>query len=225
MLISGGDDGTIAVFPILWLLDVSSNDQDSDKLVLYKVAAHSSAVTCIAVGPGGCNSSVVSTSLDGTCKFWKLIDGSHLQTIQFQCPIWCITMEPTDSVVYAGGSDGQVHAIPLKCRGRRHQGKVEVWEAEPTGAVMAVAMVNGNRNLVSASEEGIIRIWEVESGSNIQIPGHERADTVSDLQVATGFGNRRIKDEATKSRSMQSDSMGGRFIGKIEMWKGWSGWM
>ena len=207
LLISGSDDGTISVFPILRLLDVSSGEHGAAQLVLYQFAAHNSAVTCIALGPGGCNPSIVSSSFDGTCKFWSITDGAHLQTIQFPCPMWCITVDPSNSAAYAGGSDGRVYAIPMKRRWRRQGVEVEVWDAEPTGAVMSVAMVKGNKNLVSASEEGIIRIWEVESGSVAKVFGQERSGTVSDLLVANVFGSGRKKVEVAKCNGISSQGL------------------
>ena len=87
-----------------------------------------------------------------------------------------------------------MNAIPMKRRGRRQGVEVGVWEAEEqTVAVMSVAMVKGNKNLVSASEEGIIRIWEAERGSVAEVFGHERGGTVSDLLVANVFGTSRKK--------------------------------
>lgn len=197
-LISAAEDGTIAVFPVLRLLDVSSDRHDSAQLALHQFAAHSSAVTCIAFGPGGCSTSfIASSSLDGTCKFWSIANGADLlQTVRFSCPMWCITVDATNSSAYAGGADGQVYAVPMKRRRRREEVEVVAWQAERrTGPVTAVAMANDGKNLVSASEEGMIRIWDVESGSVVRAFGHERDGTVSGLLVASGFGGCRMIDD------------------------------
>lgn len=189
LLMSGGDDGTIAIFPILRLLDDASNEVDPVQLALNQFSAHDLSVTSIAAGPGGCNATVVSSSLDCTCKFWSLADGVKLRTVQFPCAIWCVAVDPTSSEVYAGGSDGRIYVVPLKVGGRKLQdtgAEVTAWEVEQNGAVMAVAMSNGHQNLVSASEDGIIRIWDVQSRSMVRIIGPE-GGSFSDLVVVKGI--------------------------------------
>ncbi|XP_072974427.1 protein ROOT INITIATION DEFECTIVE 3-like [Typha angustifolia] len=172
LLLSGGDDGTVAVFPILSLLDVACmQDKDEDSwnhLALYQFKAHNSPVTCIASGTGGCNPAVVSSSLDGTCKLWSIANGSKLRTITFPCAMWCVTMDSTSYNLYAGGSDGKLYVVPLKARGGRLKEKggheMVAWGAEHCGAVTSLAMLDGDRKAVSASEDGIVRIWDVKNG-------------------------------------------------------------
>ncbi|ONK69376.1 uncharacterized protein A4U43_C05F22210 [Asparagus officinalis] len=226
LLISGGDDGVIAAFSILNLLDVSSDEHGTSQIALYRFSAHSSAVTGISLGLGGCNASMVSTSLDGTCKFWSIADGAQLQTIQFQCPLWCVAVDPYN-LAYVGGSDGQVHAISIKNRRRRQGIQVESWEAESNIAVVALAMVNGNKNLVSASEEGIIRIRDLESRSIVQVFGHERGGTISHLLVTNGFGNGRTKDEGVIRNGISSQGFSEKEISRkvinVEEMEEWLG--
>ncbi|XP_008808749.2 protein ROOT INITIATION DEFECTIVE 3-like [Phoenix dactylifera] len=189
LLISGGDDGTIAIFPILRLLDDASNEEDPAQLALNQFSAHGSSVTGIAAGPGGCNATVVSSSLDCTCKLWSLADGVKLRTVQFLCAIWCVAVDPTSSEFYAGGSDGRIYVVPLRVGGRKLRdagAEVTAWESERNGAVMAVAMAHGHQNLISASEDGIIRIWDVESTSVVRIIGLA-GGALSDLIVVKGI--------------------------------------
>ena len=91
---------------------------------------------------------------------------------------------------------------------------------------MSVAMVNGNKKLASASEEGITRIWEVESGSVAQVFGHERGGTVSHLLVANVFGSGRKKDEVTKCSGTSSQGFcEGEIIRKVRDAEEMEGWL
>ncbi|KAG1327427.1 protein ROOT INITIATION DEFECTIVE 3 [Cocos nucifera] len=217
LLISGGDDGTIAIFPILRLLDDASNGDDPAQLALNQFSAHDLSVTSIAAGPGGCNATLVSSSLDCTCKLWSLADGVKLRTVQFPCAIWCVAADPSSSEVYAGGSDGRIYAVPLKVGGRklRHAGaEVTAWEAEQNGAVMAVAMANGHQNLVSASEYGIIRIWDIGSRSVVRIIGLE-GGTFSDLKVVKVINGAQRGDEVLTSNGRFCEREMGRNVNEL----------
>ncbi|XP_077237604.1 protein ROOT INITIATION DEFECTIVE 3-like [Tasmannia lanceolata] len=189
LLISGGDDGTIIIFPILRLLDASSKE-NSARLSLYEISAHTLSVTDITTTMGGCNSTIISCSLDSTCKFWSLANGNHVRTVCFPCVIWCLVVDPTESEFYAGGSDGRVYVGALKV-GRRQcantGAEVAPWIPEHGGMVTAVEMANQGRNLVSASEDGCIRVWEVEGGRVVRVVGQGRGG-ISDLVVAKGVG-------------------------------------
>lgn len=198
-MVSAGEDGTIAVFPVLRILDVSSEQNDSARLAFYQFSAHDSGITDIALRPGGCNGTIVSSSLDGTCKFWAMADGAHLRTVRFMCEIWCVAVDPTNYAAFAGGSDGRVHAIPIKTEGRKMETEVVAWGQEQSRAVTAVAMADGNRNLVSASEDGIVRIWEVASGAVVGVFGQERVGGFSNLSVAKSIGNDRVRKEGSAS--------------------------
>ncbi|XP_058072174.1 protein ROOT INITIATION DEFECTIVE 3-like [Magnolia sinica] len=202
LLISGGDDGAIAVLSIMQLLDSTATTPSEDnssisQLALHHFPAHSSSVTAIESSVVGCNTTIVSCSLDCTCKFWSLASGAHMRTVRFPCVIWCVAMDPTMSEFYAGGADGRVYVGKLKVVSRRRQlstdrdADVEVatWAQEHNGAVTALAMANQDQCLVSASEDGSIKVWEVESGKVIRVVGQERSNGISDLVVAKGIAS------------------------------------
>lgn len=60
-------------------------------------------MTAITIGIGGINSTVISCSLDCTCKFWSLMHGTHLNTVTFPCAVWGIVMDTMESEFYAAG--------------------------------------------------------------------------------------------------------------------------
>ncbi|KAL5977585.1 hypothetical protein ACLOJK_041483 [Asimina triloba] len=202
LLISGGDDGVIAILPIIKLLDVNARleDNSSDsQLTLHKFVAHPLSITAIAVSPCSCISTIVSCSLDCTCKFWSLASGTHLRTVRFPCVIWCVAMDPTMWEFYAGGSDGKVYVGELKVVSRRkwfsrmrdEETGVVAWAEEHNGAITALALVDYGRCLVSASEDGSMKMWDVECGRVIRVVEQERSSTIRDLVVAKGVRSSR----------------------------------
>ncbi|OAY63093.1 Protein ROOT INITIATION DEFECTIVE 3 [Ananas comosus] len=186
LLISASDDGTIAVFPIIHLLD---EDPAVEVTSLYTISAHDAPITCITSGPGGCNAAIVSSSLDGTCKMWRLADGVRMRTLTFPCGLWCVTTDPIDSQLYTGGSDGKVYVVPLIKERVKEPTKRVIWESPHSsgGEVMAMVMANDNENIVTAYDDGAVKIWEVKSGlmiSTFCVQG----GSVSDLIVVRGSG-------------------------------------
>ncbi|KAK9133987.1 hypothetical protein Scep_013515 [Stephania cephalantha] len=187
LLLTGGDDGAISVFSILSLFDSTS----TESAILCRLAGHASAVTAISVGMGGSRSTVLSCSLDFTCKFWRLGHGSLMRTVVFPCMIWSVVMDSTESQFYAGGSDGHVYSAHMKMDRRQSKRADELaepvkWEPGHGAAVTAVvAMVNaGQQHLVSASEGGCIRVWCAESKRSVRAFWNEQGRSISDLVVA-----------------------------------------
>ncbi|KAG9448589.1 hypothetical protein H6P81_008554 [Aristolochia fimbriata] len=206
LLISGGDDGSITVFPILQMLDTSSSSDSVQFLPLYQIQAHNSSVTSVTSGTGGCNSTIISSSLDCTCKFWSLAHGSHLRTVQFPTVIWCVAVDVTESEFYAGGADGRVYMGIMKV-GRRQVATdamgVVAWSPEHGGAVLALSVANQGLNLVSASEDGSIRIWDVGTGSVVRGFGQERGSII-DLVVTKGLTSRVLGNDSVMLRDGSS---------------------
>ncbi|KAL6953982.1 hypothetical protein U1Q18_000821 [Sarracenia purpurea var. burkii] len=193
LLFSGGDDGTIAVFPIHKLVDISSSNSSQSQLVLHRFIGHDSTITSITTGTGYSSCTIVSCSLDSTCKFWSLMHWTHLKTVTFPCPIWGITMDPIESEFFVAGSDGLVYNGALKAATRRdhhlvkQENKLVPWEQKHGGAVIAMGMMNWGQNLVTASEDGRIWIWEVSRKKAIRVLGEEMG-SISELVVAKWFG-------------------------------------
>ncbi|XAR56422.1 hypothetical protein NMG60_11036900 [Bertholletia excelsa] len=105
ILFSGIDDGSIAVFAIFKLLDISSSDSN---LVLHQFLGHEATVTSISNGAS--NFTLISCSLDCTCKFWSLSSGTPLQTVAIPSPVWGLEVEPLGSEFYVAGSDGWLYS-------------------------------------------------------------------------------------------------------------------
>lgn len=188
LLISGGDDGTIFVIPIFQLLNSTINDNVED-LIMHKFVAHSSSVTAIISGLGFCNSQIVSCSLDCTCKFWSLLRGTHLNTVMFPCSILAIELNPIEFKFYAAGSDGSVYKVLLKVGKKKVTSpgyELVKWNQCHIGGIVSLALVNERRNLVTASEDGSIWIWEVDAGKAILVLRNE-IGTISDLLAITGI--------------------------------------
>ncbi|KAJ9183035.1 hypothetical protein P3X46_006954 [Hevea brasiliensis] len=188
LVISGGDDGTIAVVPIFQLVEASGEESPSN-LTLHRFVAHDGPVTSIIACMGLCHPTIVSCSTDCTCKLWSLLEGRNLQTVAFPCVISSIALDTTEAEFYAAGSDGLIYKGFLKVGSTKEANQsreLVTWAEKHGGAVVSVVVVNEGKNLVSAAEDGSIYIWEIERGQVLMVLGNDM-EGISDVVVAKGI--------------------------------------
>ncbi|GKV45320.1 hypothetical protein SLEP1_g52425 [Rubroshorea leprosula] len=138
-LISGGEDGTVAFVPI-FQLDEASAEKDPS------------------------NTTIISWSMDCTCKFWKISDrGDLIRTVTYPCARMGVTYHQTHTELYAAASGGQV-------------------------------MVNEGKNLVSAAEDVSVCIWKTETEQAILDLANIDMGSISDLGANTGLETKGIND-------------------------------
>ncbi|CAJ1978452.1 unnamed protein product [Sphenostylis stenocarpa] len=187
LVISGSEDGTIVVVPTfkMVVVGVSSEEEDMDDLILHKWKAHSDSVTALKSVMG----TLVSCSLDGTCKFWNLGNcGILMRTVTFPCSIFGVVLDSTGSAFYAAGSDGFVYHGLVKVESRKLPNKVcevSTWPQGHSGSIVSLVLVNEERNLVSAAENGSVWMWNVKKGEVILVFGDELIN-ISDMIVMKG---------------------------------------
>ncbi|KAJ0733529.1 putative transcription factor WD40-like family [Helianthus annuus] len=116
LILSGSDDGTIAVTPILMLLDSSIATESK---TVKRFVGHDLSVTGIAIGMGRSDGIMISSSLDWTCKVWGIATGTHLQTVKFPGEVLSMALDPSETELYAAGTDGLIYKRKLKVETRK----------------------------------------------------------------------------------------------------------
>ncbi|KAL6655387.1 hypothetical protein ACP70R_006213 [Stipagrostis hirtigluma subsp. patula] len=189
LLVSGGDDGVVAVFPLISVLDVDAAKRAPADLAVYRIAAHVGRVTGLACAQRGCNSVVASASSDRTCKVWNLADGRRLRTFALPCAALSLALDAGSSTLYAGGSDGRVYVAPLSSPATNtvmhspHAGGST--DANFAAAIVGVGVANGGKNLVSCSEDGEVKVWDPTRGGLLLVNTFRTRVPVSGVLVAT----------------------------------------
>ncbi|XP_058745917.1 protein ROOT INITIATION DEFECTIVE 3-like [Vicia villosa] len=191
LLISGYNDGSIVVIPSFMLVNGSSSCNDP---ISHKWKAHSDAVTSFNTGIGIHTCTFVSCSMDCTCKFWSLSNGITLiRTVTFPCSIFGFIMDSTESGFYAAGSDGFIYKGLMKVGSIKMLEKsyeLVNWGSKTKnhgGSIMSLVLVNNGRNLVSASKNGSVWMWDVEEGEVIMVLGNAQIlGSISDMIVVKG---------------------------------------
>eukprot|EP01018_Ginkgo_biloba_P003055 Gb_20347 [translate_table: standard] len=186
LLISGGDDGHVNAWPLIRILDIAEgSNREMQVLSLYSWAAHTLPVTGIACGIGGCNSIIISCSLDCTLKIWSLALGTHFRTLRLPTSIISVVVDPSERAFYAGGTDGRIYIGALQLFSRRNNGMnvdgIIGSLFDHSGPVTALSFSMDGVSLISASEDCTIRLWDTRSDHVLRIFNHSRGPISSIL--------------------------------------------
>ncbi|XVE63311.1 hypothetical protein DITRI_Ditri07aG0009700 [Diplodiscus trichospermus] len=187
LLISGGDDGTIAFVPIFQILEPSP-DNSCGSLMMQRFIAHDGSVTAIVSCPAQCNSTIISCSLDSTVKIWALLDRTNLRTVTFPCAVMAVALDQMKREFFAAGSDGFIYKASMNVGSKNlvNRGcELIRWPQKHEGGIVSIVTLNELKNLVSASEDGRVYIWEIETGQVIMELGNDMG-CISDMVVANG---------------------------------------
>nr|GEX62510.1 hypothetical protein [Tanacetum cinerariifolium] len=161
LLISGSEDGMIVVWPMTGLLDETN--------VLYSHTTlsvstdHKSFITGLLPSSIVSCSVFVSSSLDGTCKVWDLVNGTLAQNLSFPQPITAVVLDPAERFMFSGSADGRIFMSPFDAGLMKESCvdsvdvKIELrGHKEPITALMF-----SRSGLISASEDCTACLWDV----------------------------------------------------------------
>ena len=122
---------------------------------------HINKITGVSMCSG--NGIFVSCSADETLKLWQTDIGKCKKTFQFLTPLQAVMLSEDGKLIAVGGSNGEVSVLDCKgivqCRHKVH--------------LLPVRTVFINRKYVaSGSDEGLVVLYEMQSGSVREYLGH-----------------------------------------------------
>ncbi|KAJ8607251.1 hypothetical protein MRB53_040437 [Persea americana] len=127
----------------------------------YAVDGHVKAVTGIT--SDSLNTNMISTSLDGTVKFWDFHKGALLDTLEIDVGITALHHHHTSDLVALSCDDFSVRLLDIETRRIVR----ELWGH--SNRVTSMAFSDDGRWLVSASLDGTIRTFDLPTGHAIDI--------------------------------------------------------
>lgn len=122
------------------------------------VGKHKQAVTGIVVD--SMNKHVISCSLDGKVKFWEFLTGNLLDEINW-APMTGITgcrYHPANDLMAFSCDDNSVRVVDIETK----QTIREFWGSQ--GKINDFIFSNDGRWIVAASQDAVIRVWDLPTG-------------------------------------------------------------
>jgi WD40 repeat protein len=158
--------------------------------LLQTCAGHGGAVTGLRFTPDG--SKLVSGSLDKTIRIWNTADGKPAGQFDTSAPIYAITLAAAGSQVCSGHTDNLIRVWPLSpppAKDNDAKDAKDSKDAKPPaplkelkghgGPITALATLPTNdKEILSGSEDGTLRQWNVENGGQSRQFGHGGPITV-----------------------------------------------
>ncbi|CAH1772552.1 unnamed protein product [Owenia fusiformis] len=174
--ISAGDDNLVLVWSLPDVLNQQSNGQSVEpKHVWMK---HSLPVTDVCVGCGGPQTRVATVSLDHTCKLWDIISGEMLFNITFDTSLTSVVLDSAESTLFVGCSNGHIYQVSLfekPVHFKRHNqsdGDYISFNRHSKEVSCLDISLDGSL-LVSGSQDGNVKIWDISSKQCIRTIPHK----------------------------------------------------
>jgi pre-rRNA-processing protein IPI3 len=159
---------------------------------------HTLAVTAVAIGLGEVNATAVTASLDRSVKIWQLATGALLRAVTLPAGATAVALDAGEQALYVGCADGSICEVPLA--GSSGAAAAAAASAGPGGpqlppgvsavmeghskAVSSLSLSLDGDSLVSGSEDGSVRIWDLRSRQCTRsIPSPGRAPVTAALVI------------------------------------------
>ncbi|CAL5226138.1 g8957 [Coccomyxa viridis] len=185
ILLSGGEDTVALAWFLMDLLDASAPRNASQApQPLHTWSQHTLPITSIHCGRT-MDPVVVTTSLDQRCNVYSMAKGSLLRTIAFPAALHSAVMDPGEHSLHVGSADGRIFRVSLvggvavesallnspAAADISMQAHDREWTPlhGHTQAVTALAYTVDGMFMLSGSEDGTARVWEVRSSQCMRV--------------------------------------------------------
>ena len=139
--------------------------------------AHGEAVFDLAVAPGG--KTLASAGADKLLRFWSLADGELLMQIEaHNAPVLSLAYKPDGTMIASGGADKELKVWDTKTREQKN-----LVTGHP-GNVAAIAWPQKNAELITASDDGALRLC-TETSKSPSNTWNKASDLLHCLAVTT----------------------------------------
>ncbi|KAK9826171.1 hypothetical protein WJX81_003129 [Elliptochloris bilobata] len=194
LLLSAGGDTLAAAWQLLDVLDAPASP--APPAPLFSWAAHTLPVAGIWCGTGV----AATVGLDRCCKLWSLAAGELLHSVALPAALQAVTADPAEHALYLGAADGRIFELSLVGAPVRENADGAVAAAAGDGSsepgsgewatleghargVTSLACTNDGGYLLSGSEDGSVRVWELRSRQAVHVMANPAKGPVTGLLV------------------------------------------
>ncbi|KAF8062631.1 Wdr18 [Scenedesmus sp. PABB004] len=229
VLVSGGDDTLVCAWLLAELLDELRGAPGAAAAAaagaarvapLHTWSEHTLPVTALHVGAGEGSALLATASLDRTVKLWALATGQLLRSVALPAAVTAVALDAGEHVLLAGCADGSIWEASLTgqppaggaapaaaAAGSSGRGPAGVlggpgsccYEGH-TKAISSLAITPDGEQLVSGSEDGSARVWDLRSRqclrtipSPARLPGPKRMTPLAPFAKFVGAAGAAVK--------------------------------
>ncbi|BDA48951.1 WD repeat-containing protein 18 [Coccomyxa sp. Obi] len=206
VLVSAGEDTVACAWLLMDVLDASPEQGASMQgpPTFQSWSEHTLPITSLYCGIGA-NPIVITASLDRSCKTWSLAQGNLLRSITFPVSLHSVSMDPAEHALYLGGADGRIFEVSLAGEnltqdsgafpglGGAGASSGNAADADAgrewrvleghTQCVTCLACTTDGGHMLSGSEDGSVRVWELRSRQAVRVINSPEKATISALLV------------------------------------------
>ncbi|XXG89184.1 hypothetical protein AAC387_Pa12g1250 [Persea americana] len=175
LLISGADDGFIRVWTMISVLDMADSQPHGCFPRFHSWSQHGSSITGLLSASAG--TVLISSSLDGNCKVWDLVEGTLLQKHVFSTAVTAIVLDPGEQLIFSGCEDGSIYVHALD---------IGMQEIPPVVADDESKVLSGHKESITALSFSLSRLWLISASKDC---------TVCLWDVSSWQVTRKFKDE------------------------------
>jgi len=147
---SGSTDGTVRVW-----------EMESGETVLGPIKTGNRWVSAVAYSP---DSSNIATGGDKAIEIWDTTTGERLSTLE-QDSVWSLTWTSDQKKLVAGFRNGSIRIFnPTTWE------QIAILEGHDTMFVNAISLLQNDRLLASASDDGTARLWNLDTNLPVGPP-------------------------------------------------------
>jgi WD40 repeat protein len=161
-IISGGKEGGIRIWSYEKNYLVGKNEQRYVAKLLFALKEHKAMVTCIAIRSN--NEECVSSSTDGSCIVWDLINRCRKHMIHVNTLFQYICYHPAEYQLITTGSDKKISYYESY-----DASMIRELEGAKTGSINSMDLTSDGKYIVSAGEDKLVRVWLYDEGQVIAI--------------------------------------------------------
>ncbi len=194
-VITGGDDGVVHAWLVSTLVDTAAPRKPQAQ---HTWTAHGLRITGLHCAIGGFGETVVlSSSLDCTVKMWRVSTGALVADVVFPRAICAVAMDSMEQYVFAGASDGTIYCVNFRqtpvekhmaVSGRDESAQSVQFRSVLSGHTFEItalrsASVGARQLLLSGARDGLVNVWDIESGELISTFKKHSGSSVSTINL------------------------------------------
>ena len=162
-----GDDNLVLIWNFVSALQPRDPFSDTDicEQPMHSLIHHSMPIQDMHVGINGMRCSIVTCSIDQTCKIFDLCTGKVVCTFVFDVGCTSVTMDAAERKLFAGTLDGSIYFVNCHAKGKDQQLHINSQKKNRLKAhnkcVNSLFVMMDGTKLISGSLDCTVKLWHI----------------------------------------------------------------